>query len=46
MTADLLTWLPVMREPGSRAAHDTVSGRVAAQGVALARELMEAEPLP
>ena len=43
---DLLTWLPAVREPGSRATHDSVSGRVAAQGIALARDLMEAEPLP
>lgn len=43
---DLLAWLPAVREPGARATHDAVSGRVAAQGVALARALMEAEPLP
>ena len=43
---DLLTWLPAVREPGSRASRDDVAGRVAAQGVTLARDLMDAEPLP
>lgn len=43
---DLLTWLPVVREPGSRAAGDEVTSRVQAQGVALARELMAMEPMP
>ncbi len=43
---DLLAWLPAMREPGSRATHDGVTANVAAQGLALARDLMDAEPLP
>lgn len=43
---DLLAWLPALREPGSRATHDGVAANVAAQGLALARDLMDAEPLP
>jgi hypothetical protein len=43
---DLLGWLPVVREGGSRSGRDDVKPRVAAQAVALARDLMDAEPLP
>jgi hypothetical protein len=43
---DLLAWLPAMREPGSRATHDSATANVAAHGLALARDLMDAEPLP
>jgi hypothetical protein len=46
LAASLLTWLPEVREGGSRATQDVVTARVAAQGVSLARALMEAEPLP
>lgn len=43
---DLLTWLPAVREPGSRASHDGVAALAAAQAATLARDLMDAEPLP
>ena len=46
LAADLLTWLPVVREPGTRAASGPAPATGAAQhGIALARQLMEAEPL-
>jgi hypothetical protein len=38
--------MPAVREPGSRATHDGVIAIVAARGLALARDLMDAEPLP
>jgi hypothetical protein len=46
MADDLLTWLPAVREPGSRALPDGVSALVATQAASLARDLMDAEPLP
>lgn len=42
---DLLTWLPAVREPGSRAAATDVTAIASAQAVLLARDLMAAEPL-
>ena len=42
----LLGWLPMVREGGSRSAREDVKPRVTAQAVALARDLMDAEPLP
>jgi hypothetical protein len=42
---DLLTWLPAVREPGSRAAGSDATAIAAAQAVLLARELMVLEPL-
>jgi hypothetical protein len=42
---DLLTWLPAVREPGSRAADVDVTSIASAQAVRLARDLMDAEPL-
>lgn len=44
--SDLLCWLPLVREPGSRDTRDASVGRITAQGATLARHLMEAEPLP
>lgn len=46
LARSLLAWLPVVRESGSRATQDGVADRIAAQGLSLARALMEAEPLP
>ena len=43
---DLLTWLPAVREPGSRASRDGAGVLAATQAATLARELMDAEPLP
>jgi hypothetical protein len=47
LAADLLTWLPVVREPGTRAAGApaAATGDAAQHGVALARHLIEAVPL-
>ena len=42
---DLLTWLPAVREPGSRAAAVDVTRIADAQAVLLARELMAMEPV-
>ena len=42
---DLLTWLPAVRESGSRAAGIDVTTIAGAQAVLLARELMAVEPL-
>ena len=42
---DLLTWLPAVREPGTRATATVASRVIAAQGDALARALMDAEPV-
>jgi hypothetical protein len=43
---DLLTWLPVVREPGSRAATVDQTAHVQAQGVSLARDLIAMELVP
>ena len=42
---DLLTWLPAIREPGSRASAVDVTRIADAQAVLLARDLMALEPL-
>jgi hypothetical protein len=42
---DLLTWLPALRESGMRS-HSVVPAAIDAQCAALARDLMDAEPLP
>ena len=46
IAADLLAWLPLVREPGSRAMDGVSPDRVRAQGAALARRIMEVEALP
>jgi hypothetical protein len=46
LATSLLAWLPAVRESGSRATQDGATAKVAAQGLTLARALMEAEPLP
>jgi hypothetical protein len=43
---DLLTWLPAVREPGSRAVDVDVTAIARTQAVRLARDLIAAEPLP
>ena len=45
LASDLLEWLPAVREPGTRAARAEASPEAASHGMALARHLMEAEPL-
>lgn len=45
MADDLLTWLPAVREPGSRAGAADVTTIAGAQALLLARDLMAAEPL-
>jgi len=45
IAVDLLTWLPAVREPGSRAAVTDVTTIAGAQALLLARDLMAAEPL-
>jgi hypothetical protein len=45
LSNDLITCLPAVRELGSRAAAGDVTGVAAMQGVHLARELMDMEPL-
>jgi hypothetical protein len=45
LASDLLAWLPAVREPGTRATAASAGPAAARHGVALARQLMEAEPL-
>ncbi|BCS35920.1 hypothetical protein TBR22_A51550 [Luteitalea sp. TBR-22] len=44
--ADLLAWLPALRERGTRGAAGVPTAVLEAQCAALARDLMDAEPLP
>ena len=43
---DLLTWLPALREPGRRSSGVVPAAVLETQCEALARDLMDAEPLP
>jgi hypothetical protein len=44
--ADLLAWLPALREGGTRSRGAVSTAVIDAQCAALARDLMDAEPLP